>query len=150
MYQEYGKSQLIIGRHQEVPQFPWHTIATDLFYWNKMYFPVVANVFSRFIIVRKLLNSTSYAVYIELSMIVTEFCLPFIIRRDNTPCYSSKEFQEFLQHYYIVHQTSSPMHPKANRFIECMVGTAKKLMDKAGKEGNHGSQGCLNTELHHN
>ena len=33
------------------------------------------------------------------------------------------------------HQTSSPNHPRSNGFVERMVGVAKKLMDKAGKEG---------------
>ena len=72
---------------------------------------------------------------IELSMIVTELGLPHIIRSDNGPCYNSKEFQQFLQHYSFTPQTSSPNHPRSNGFIERMVGVAKKLMDKAGKEG---------------
>ena len=29
----------------------------------------------------------------------------------------------------------SPNHPRSNGFVERMVGVAKKLMDKAGKEG---------------
>ena len=125
IYQEYGKSQLLIG----------HTLATDLFYWKRMDFLIVADVFSKYILVRKLPNSTSAAVCIELSMIVTELGLPHIIRSDNGPCYNSKEFQQFLQHYNITHQTSSPSHPRSNRFIERMVGVAKKLMENAGKEG---------------
>ena len=72
---------------------------------------------------------------IELSMIVTELGLPHKIRSDNGPCYNSKEFQQFLQCYSITHQTSSPNHPRSNGFIERMVGVAKKLRDKAGKEG---------------
>ena len=70
-----------------------------------------------------------------LSMFVTELGLPHMIRSDNGPCYNSKEFQQFLQSYSMTHQTSSPNHPKSNGFIERMVGVAKKLMDKAGKEG---------------
>ena len=35
-------------------------------------------------------------------------------------------------HYFIDQQTSSP---RTNGFVECMVGAAKKSMDKAGKEG---------------
>ena len=58
-----------------------------------------------------------------------------IIRSDNGPCYNSKEFQQFLQQYNITHQTSSPYHPRSNRFVERMVRVAKKLMDKAGREG---------------
>ena len=100
-----------------------------------MDFLIVADVFSKYILVRKLPNSTSAAVCIELSMIVTELGLPHIIRSDNGPCYNSKEFQQFLQCYSITHQTSSPNHPRSNGFVERMVGVAKKLMDKAGKEG---------------
>ena len=133
--QEYGKSQPLIGTIQELPPFPWHTLATDLFYWKRMDFLIVADVFSKYILVRKLPNSTSVAVCIEQSMIATELGLPHIIRSDNSPCYNSKEFQQFLQRYSITHQTSSPNHPRSNGFVEGMVGVAKKLMDKAGKEG---------------
>ena len=132
--QEYGKSQRIIGITQELPPFPWHTLVTDMFYWKRMDFLIVADVFSKYIIVRKLPNSTSTAMCIELSMIVTELGLPHIIRSDNSPCYNVKEFQQFLQCYNITHQTSSPNHPSSNGFVERMVGVAKKLMDKAGKE----------------
>ena len=133
--QEYGKSQPLIGTTQELPPFPWHTLTTDLFYWKRMDFLILADVFSKYIIVRKLPNSTSAALCIKLFMIVTELGLPHIIRSDNGPCYNSKEFQQFLQCYSITHQTSSPNHPRSKRFVERMVGVAKTLMDKAGKEG---------------
>ena len=100
-----------------------------------MDFLLVADVFSKYILLRKLPNSTSAAMCIELSMIVTELGLPHIIRSDNSPCYNLKEFQQFLQCYSIIHQTNSPDHPRSNGFVERMVGVAKKLMDKAGKEG---------------
>ena len=129
------KVSAVIGTTQELPPFPWHTLATDLFYWKRMDFLIVADAFSKYILVRKLPHSTSAAVCVELSMIVTELGLPHIIRSDNGPCYNSKEFQQFQQHYSITHQTSSPNHPRSNGFVERMVGVAKKLMDKAGKEG---------------
>ena len=130
--QEHGKSQPIIGTTQELPPFPWHTLATDMFYWKRMDSLIVADVFSKYFIVRKLPNSTSAAICAELSMIVTELGLPHIIRSDNGPYYNSKEFQ---QHYNITHQTHSPNHPRSNGFVERMVRVAKKLMDKAGREG---------------
>ena len=133
--QEHGKSQPIIGTTQELPPFPWPTLMTDMFYWKKMDFLIVADVFSKYIIVRKLPNSTSAAVCTELSMIVTELGLSNIIRSDNGPCNNFKEFQQFLQHYNITHQARSPNHPRSNGFVERMVRVAKKLMDKAGKEG---------------
>ena len=84
---------------------------------------------------RKLANSTSAAICAEFATIVTEVGLPHIIRSDNGLCYNSKEFQQFLQWYNITHHTSSPHHPRSNGFVERMVGFAKKLMDKAGKDG---------------
>ena len=133
--QEYGKSQPIIGTTQELPPFPWHTLATDMFYWKRMVFLIVVDVFSKYIILRKLPNSTSAAVCIKLSMIVTELGLSHIIKSNSGLCYNSKEFQKFLQCYSITHQTSSPNHPRSNGFVERMVRVAKKLMDKAQKEG---------------
>ena len=87
--QEYGKSQPLTGAIQEFAPFPWHTMATYSFYWKRMNFLMVADVLSKYIIVRKLPNSTSTAMCIELSMLVTELGLPHIIRSDNSPCYSS-------------------------------------------------------------
>ena len=133
--QVHGKSQPIIGTTQELPPFPWHTLVTDMFYWKRMDFLIVADVLSKYFIVRKLSNSTSAAICTELSMIVTELGLPHIIRSDNGPCYNSKEFQQFLQCDNITHQTSSPNHPRSNGFVERMARFSKKLMCKAGKEG---------------
>ena len=133
--QEHGKSQSIIGITQELPPFPWHTLATDIFYWKRMDFLIVADVFSKYFLVRKLANSSSAAVCAEIATIVTELGLHHIIRSDNGPCYNSKEFQQLLQRYNITHHTSSPHHPRSNGFVERMVGVAKKLMDKAGSKG---------------
>ena len=95
--QEHGKSQSIIGTTQELPLFPWHTLATDIFYWKRMDFVIVADVFSKYFLVRKLANSSSAAVCAEIATIVTELGLPHIIRSDNGPCYNSKEFKQLLQ-----------------------------------------------------
>ena len=45
--QEHGKSQSIIGTTQELPPLPWHTLATDIFYWKRMDFLIVTDVFSK-------------------------------------------------------------------------------------------------------
>ena len=100
-----------------------------------MDFLIVADVFSKYFLVRKLANSSSAAVCAEIATNVTELGLPHIIRSDNGPCYNSKEFQQLLQCYNITHHTSSPHHPRSNGFVERMVGVAKKLMNKAGSEG---------------
>ena len=58
-------------------------------------------------------------------MIFTEFGCPFVLKSDNGPCYSSREFHDFLQFYQIHHITSSPHHPQSNGFAEALVGFQK-------------------------
>ena len=70
--QEPGKSQPIIGTTQELLPFSWHTLATDIFYWKRMDFLIIADVFSKYFLVRKLANSMSAAICTELATIVTE------------------------------------------------------------------------------
>ena len=93
--QEHGRSQPVIGTTQELPPFPWHTLATDIFYWKRMDFLIVTDVFSKSFLVRKLANSTSAAICAELATIVTELGLPHIIRSDNGPCYNPRNSNSF-------------------------------------------------------
>ena len=62
-----------VGNISEIPPHPWHTLGTDLFYWNRLDFIVVGDYFTKYLIVRKLPNSSTHAVIKELGMIFTEF-----------------------------------------------------------------------------
>ena len=107
--QEHGRSQPIIGTTQELLPFPWHTLATDIFYWKRMDFLIVADVFSKYFLVRKLANSTSAAVCAELATIVTELGLPHIIRSDNEPMLQFQgipAISAMIQHHTPHHQPS--------------------------------------------
>ena len=44
--QEHGKSKPLIGTTQELPPFPRHKLVTDMFYWKRIEFLIVADVFS--------------------------------------------------------------------------------------------------------
>ena len=114
-----------------VPPHPWHTLGTDLFYLRKQDFLVLIDYFSKFLIVRKLPNSTSNAVIKELGLIFTEFGTPFILRSDNGPCYISQEFQFFLKDHNIKSITSSPYYHQSNGLAESMVKTSKNLIEKS-------------------
>ena len=57
----------------EIPPHPWHTLVTDLFYWNRLNFIVVGDYFTKYLIVRKLPNNSTHVVIKELGMIFTEF-----------------------------------------------------------------------------
>ena len=62
-----------IGNVSKVPPHPWHTLGTDLFYWNRINYIVIGDYFSKFIIIRKLPNSSTHAVIKELGMVFTKF-----------------------------------------------------------------------------
>ena len=65
------------------------------------------------------------------------------MRSDNGPCYSSREFHNFLSFYQVGHITSSPHYPESNGFAEALVGIAKKLIEKSVKEGKPWNYGIL-------
>ena len=104
---------------------------------------VIGDYFSKYLIVRRLPNSSTHAMIKELGLIFTELGRPFILRSDNGPCYSSREFHNFLSFYQIDHVTSSPHYPQSNGFSEALVGIAKKLMDKSVKDGKPWNYGLM-------
>ena len=58
--QASSKAAKPIGNVSDVPPHAWHTLGTDLFYWNKIDCLVVRDYFSKYLIVRKLPNSSKY------------------------------------------------------------------------------------------
>ena len=118
----------------EVPPHPWHTLGSDLFYFQRIDFLVVVDYFSKYLIIRKIPNSTSSAVIKELGMIFSEFGKPQIFRSDNGPCYASQEFKFFMQNWLIEHRTSSPHYPQSNGLAESMVKVSKNLIEKAVRQ----------------
>ena len=96
---------------------------------NKIDYLVIGDYFSKYLIIRRLPNSSSHAVIKELGLFFTKLGRLFVLRSDNGPCYSSKEFHNFLSFYRVDHVTSSPHYPQSNGFAEALVGIAKKLME---------------------
>ena len=132
-----------VGNVSDMPPHAWHTLGTDLFYWNKIDYLVIRDYFSKYLIVRRLPNSSTHMVIKELELVFTELGRPFILRSDNRPCYSSKEFHNFLSFYQVDHITSSPHYPQSNGFAKALVGIAKKLMEKSVKEGKPWNYGLM-------
>ena len=141
--QASSKSSKLIGNVSDVTPHAWHTLGTDLFYWNKIDYLVIRDYFSKYLIMRRLPNSSTHVVIKELGLVFTELGRPFVLRSDNGPCYSSREFHNFLSFYQVDHITSSPHYPESNGFAEALVGITKKLMEKSLKEGKPWNFGHL-------
>ena len=63
-----------------------HMLGTDLFYWNKIDYLVIGDYFSKYLIMRRLPNSSTHAVIKELGLVFTELGRQFVLRSDNGPC----------------------------------------------------------------
>ena len=46
-----------VGNVSDVPPHAWHTLGTDLFYWNKIDYLVIRDYFSKYLIVRRYLTA---------------------------------------------------------------------------------------------
>ena len=55
-----------VGNVSDMPPHAWHTLGTDLFYWNKIDYLVIGDYFSKYLIVRRLPNSSTHVVIKEL------------------------------------------------------------------------------------
>ena len=49
-----------------------HTLGTNLFYWNKIDYLVIGDYFSKYLIMRRLPNSSTHVVIKELGLVFTE------------------------------------------------------------------------------
>ena len=132
-----------VGNVSDMPPHAWHSLGKDLFYWNKIDYLVIRDYFSKYLIVRRLPNSSTHVVIKELGLVFTELGRPFILKSDNGPCYSSREFHNFPSFYQVDHITSSPHYPQSNGFAVVLVGIAKKRMEKSVKEGKLWNYGLM-------
>lgn len=114
-----------------VPEYPWQTIATDLFSWNEQDFIVAVDYYSRFFEVERLSNTHSSTVIQKLKGIFARYGIPQVVVSDNGPQYSSEEFRKFAKVYDFQHETSSPHHPASNGLAEKYVQIVKRILSKA-------------------
>ena len=136
----------------EVPPRPWHTLGSDIFHWNAADYLLVIDYYSKFPVIRKLLNMHASTVVANLKSIFEEYGIPSKMVTDNGTQYTASIFQEFSRAYGFAHVTSSPLYPQSNGLSERAVQTVKRLLQKS-KESNldpHLAMLCLrSTPLSH-
>ena len=136
----------------DVPQKPWHTLGSDLFFWNNSPYLQVSDYYSKFPIMRKLSNIRSDTTIAHLKSIFEEHGIPSKLVTGNDTQFTSAIFQEFSSSYGFVHTTTSPYFPQANGFIERTVQTVKNILQKCKESGAdpHLAMLCLrSTPLDH-
>jgi len=118
--------------NHDIPDQPWVKVGSDLFEHNGAQYCLVVDYYSKFPEIVRLGNqSTSQAVIIALKSIFSRHGIPRLLISDNGPCYSSREFKQFVENWEFEHVTSSPTYPRSNGMAERFVGTVKSLLKKA-------------------
>ena len=70
-----------------------------------------------------------------MGIVFSEYGMPYVLRSDNGPYYTSAEFQCFVQEWRMGHMTSAPHCSQSNRLAEGMVKTSEALMEEAILKG---------------
>ena len=119
----------------DIPPKPWHTLESDLFFWNNSPYLLVSDYYSKFPLVRKLDNIRSDTIVAHMKAIFEEHGIPSKLVTGNDTQFTSALFQEFSSIYGFFHVTTSPYFPQANGFIERTVQTVKNLLQKCKESG---------------
>ena len=114
-----------------VPDGPWKTLGTDLFYLKGRTYLLVVDYFSRYVEVSPLLTSQKSSEAIRaLKSIFARHGIPETLRSDNGPQFASTEFDQFSKEFAFTHITSSPKLPQSNGEAERAVQTVKNALKK--------------------
>lgn len=129
------------------PEYPWLKVGIDFKNQGKEDFIVVADYFSKFVIVNKLSSKTASSVISSLKNIFAINGIPLEIFSDNGPPFNSREFKIFAEKYDITLSTSSPHYPRSNGLIARHIGTVKSLLTKAIQDNQDPLLAILNYNI---
>ena len=114
----------------ELPSRPWKKLGIDLMELKNKSYLIIVDYYSRWLEVLFLHNTTSKTVINKLSSVFTTHGLPDVIRCDNGPQFTSREFKSFAKDMNFTVITSSPNFPQSNGQAESGVKIAKKLLSQ--------------------
>ena len=128
-----------------VPQKPWHTLVSNIFFWNNANYLLVVDSYSKFPVVKKLTSIQSSAVIAHLKSVFEEHGISSKLATVNGSQYASAAFQEFSRNYGFTHVTSSHLYPQSNSLSSRVVQTVKDLLHKCKESGQdtHLAMLCL-------
>ncbi|XP_057217097.1 uncharacterized protein K02A2.6-like [Triplophysa rosa] len=99
----------------DLPQYPWQKVGTDLFHFHGKEYLRVVDYLSSCPEIALLSNSSTACVIQHFKSIFASHGIPLVVVSDNGPCYNSREFQDFADHYDFKHVTSTPRRAQSNR-----------------------------------
>lgn len=113
-----------------LPSRPWKKLGIDLMEFKNKPYLIIVDYYSRWLEVILLHNTTSQTVINKLGSVFATHGLPDIVRCDNGPQFTSKEFKSFAKEMDFTVITSSPNFAQSNGQAESGVKIAKKLLSQ--------------------
>lgn len=117
----------------EIPSTPWTKTATDLYQIGKDDFLLITDYHSKYPVVYKLPNTSSFTVAKLTAETFSLFRPPKEIISDNGPQFTGQPYKDMCYKWVITHNPSSPRYSKSNGLVERMVRTVKNLIKKSQK-----------------
>ena len=114
------KNQKELLIYVEIPSTAWTKLGIDLFVIEDENFLVLVDSMSKFPIMRRFTNETSTVVIQSTKAILSEFGKVKQFVLDNSPCFKSFEFKDFVKSYGVKHTSISPYHHQANDQVRAM------------------------------
>lgn len=91
---------------------------------------VVIDVFTGFVLLRPLRNTTAESVALQLWDIFSTFGLPQILQSDNGPEFTNDTLRALVKLTGIDHRLISPYNPRADGKVERSIGTCTSIIKK--------------------
>ena len=113
----------------DMPEGPWLKLGMDYFNFNGVSYVLISDYFSKFPYMFKA-KTSFWSLKDHLINLFAIEGYPDEIVTDNSPPFSSQEFNRFLFKLGITHTTSSPHYPRSNGSVERMVQMVKTLLSK--------------------
>ena len=107
----------------EIPNRPWQRLGVDIFFQGGKWYLLIADYYSKFLIIHSLPSLTSKDVISAVSSSISVFCIPDEIISDNGSQFVAKEYHDFAARYGFKLTTSSPHYPRGYDFIERQMQT---------------------------
>lgn len=104
----------------KLPTGPWHYLAIDLLgpLPSGHFVFVVIDYFSRYYEIDITKDTSSEKMIDSLENMFLRHGLPFSIRSDNGPQFTSRTFQQYLKDIDVKHVRNTPLYPAANGEVE--------------------------------
>ena len=108
---------------------------------------MLADYFSKFAVIRKLITTTSSNIRHHLRSTLAEHGTPEELVTDNGPQYSNHEFKKFCSERRIKPTTSSPLHPRKQWIQWANGANCEELTEKSGEAGEDPYIALLNYRI---